>query len=120
MRAKLARINVMSGKQQRGKSSRREEAESSHRVRESSSHRLIVFQREFESSWVRRHEPSLYSRRSCESESPYREGEIYYRTRRTAPSTAGGSRPVTIRRLRASARAAPASKGRQCPLGRLR
>ena len=91
MRAKLARINVMSGKRQRGKSSRREEAESSHRVRESSSHRLIVFQREFESSWVRRHEPSLYSRRSCESESPYREGEIYYRTRRTAPSTAGGS-----------------------------
>ena len=89
MRAKLARINVMSGKQQRGKSSRREEAESSHRVRESSSHRLIVFQREFESSWVRRHEPSLYSRRGCES--PYREGEIYYRTRHTTPSTARGS-----------------------------
>jgi len=38
---------------------------------------------------------------------------------RRASSAAGGSRPVTIRRLRASARAAPAWKGRQCPLGRL-
>ena len=87
MRAKLARTNMMSGglgdrdeQQQRGKSSRREPE---------SSHRPIVFHREFESSWTRRHEPSLYSRRGCES--PYREGEIYYRTRRTTPSTARGS-----------------------------
>lgn len=54
MRAKLARINVMSGglgdrdEQQRGKSSRRE-AESSYRASESS-HRPIVFHCEFESS----------------------------------------------------------------------
>jgi hypothetical protein len=39
---------------------------------------------------------------------------------RRASSRADGTRSVTTRRLRASARAAPASKGRQCPLGRLR